>query len=151
MNGPYEGLLRGKQYEKPSHWKKEKPINSCIIIINVTKKCVIWFSITNVTNVSFKWQLVACRHKSFGYVLAFFTNDNASIDEKILSFMGHQAILVRIYFLMHWSIEKTSFIILNFSQCQMCFNMELGERSHPNVNNVFLEAESFLSIIYRKT
>jgi hypothetical protein len=48
-------------------------------------------------------------------------------------------------------MEKTSFIMLNFSQCQMSFNRELGERSHPDVNNVFLEVESFLPTIYCKT
>jgi len=72
MNGPYEGILRGKQHEKSFHWKNEKPINSCNIIINVTKKCVMSFSVTNVTNVNCKRQLVACSHKSFGYILVFF-------------------------------------------------------------------------------
>jgi len=72
MNGPYKGLLRGKQHEESSHWKNEKSINSCNIVINVTKKCVMWFSVTNVINVSCKQQLAACSHKSFGYVLAFF-------------------------------------------------------------------------------
>jgi len=31
-----------------------------------------------------------------------------------------------------------------FFQCQISFNKELGERLHPDVNNVSLEAESFL-------
>jgi hypothetical protein len=41
--------------------------------------------------------------------------------------------------------------MLNFFQCQMSLNKELGERSHPDVNNVFLEAESFLPTMYPKT
>ncbi len=36
-------------------------------------------------------------------------------------------------------------------QCQISFNKELGERSHPNVNNVFLEGESFLHTICNGT
>jgi hypothetical protein len=39
-NGPYEGLLKGKQHEKTSHWKNEKLINNCNIVINVTHKCL---------------------------------------------------------------------------------------------------------------
>jgi hypothetical protein len=48
-------------------------------------------------------------------------------------------------------MEKTNFIMLNFFQCQMSFNKELGERSHPDVNNVFLEVELFLPTIYHRT
>jgi hypothetical protein len=41
--------------------------------------------------------------------------------------------------------------MLNFSRDQMSFNREVGERSHLDVNNVFLEAKPFLPTIYRKT
>ncbi len=46
-------------------------------------------------------QLVACNHKSFGYVLIFSTSDNVSTNEKVFFFLEHQAIHVHIYFLMH--------------------------------------------------
>jgi hypothetical protein len=41
--------------------------------------------------------------------------------------------------------------MLNFSQYQMSSDREVGERSHLDVNNDFLEAEFFFPTIYRET
>jgi hypothetical protein len=38
-------------------------------------------------------------------------SDNVSTNEKVLFFLRHQPIHVQIYFLMHWSIDKTIIII----------------------------------------
>ncbi len=47
-------------------------------------------------------------------------------------------------------MEKTSFIVIFFN-ANFFLNRELGERSHLDVNSVFLEAKSFLPTIYHGT
>ncbi len=93
------------------------------------------FSITNVTNVSCQQQLVTCSRKSFQ---PFSPSDNVFTNEKV-AFFSYTSSYPCPYIFSHALKYKENQFYYICSQCQIYFNKKLGERSHPNGNNVILE------------